>query len=87
MDLNRQALGLLMESMENSQEARTQAVRARQRFHDLLSVSLCHHEHVRSRQRAEDESIGCTVYEACDQHCRQADYERRLRSNVLTAEA
>ena len=41
---------------------------------------------MRLRQRAEDESIGRTVYEARDQHRRQADYERCLRSNVLTAE-
>ena len=38
VDLNRQALGLLMESMENSQEARTQAVRARQRFQSLRVI-------------------------------------------------
>src|SRR5258706_10271021 len=86
LDLNRRAMGLLMESLENTQQARTQASRARQRFEDLLSVSSRHRERVRLRQRSEDESIVHMAHEACDQHCRQADYERRLRSNVLTAE-
>ena len=86
LDLNQQALGLLMESMENSQQAQTQAVCARQQFEDLLSVSSCQHERVCLRQCAEDESIDHIVHEARDQHRRQADYECCLRSNVLTAE-
>src|SRR5258707_1085911 len=64
LDLNRQAMGLLMESLENTQQARTQASRARQRFEDLLSVSLRHRERVRSRQRSEDESIIRMAHEA-----------------------
>jgi hypothetical protein len=44
LDLNRRAMGLLMESLESAQEARTEAVRARERFEDLLSISSCHRE-------------------------------------------
>ena len=75
-----------MKSIENMQQARTRAIRARQRFEDLLSVSLRHRERVRSRQRAENESIARITREARDQHRRQAGYERRLRSNVLKAD-
>ena len=69
LDLNRKALRLLIESIENTHQARIQAIRARQRFEDLLSVSLRHRERVRSRQRAENESIARTIGEARDQHC------------------
>ena len=75
-----------MVSIDNTHQARIQAIRARQHFEDLLSVSSRHCERVRSRQRAENDSIACNIGEACDQHCRQANYERRLRSNVLTAD-
>ena len=85
LDLNLKALGLLMKSMENMQQARTQAIHAQQHFEDLLSVSPCHCECVCSRQCTENESIEHITCEACDQHHRQADYECHLRSNVLTA--
>ena len=75
-----------MESIENTHQARIQAIRARQHFEDLLSVSSCHCERARSRQRAENESIARTIGEARDQHRGQADYERRLRSNIPTAD-
>ena len=39
LDLNRKALGLLIESTENTYQARIQAIRARQHFENLLSVS------------------------------------------------
>ena len=38
---------------------------------------------MRSGQRAENESIARTIGETRDQHRRQANYERRLRSNLL----
>ena len=52
LNLNCQALGLLMESMENSQQAQKQAVCARQWFENLLSVASCHCECMHSRQHA-----------------------------------
>ena len=61
--LSRKALGLLMKSIENMQQARTQAIRARQRFEDSLPVSSHHRERVRSRQRVENESITRTTRE------------------------
>ena len=87
MDLNHRALGLLMESMESTKQARAQAIRAQQRVEDLLSVSSRHREHVRSIQRTEnDSSTTRIIREASDEHRKQADYERRLKSNVLTTE-
>ena len=78
LDLNREALGLPIKSMENTQQARTQAIRARQRFEDLLSVSSRHRERVRLIQRTENESIAHITRQARDQHHRQADYEHQL---------
>ena len=73
-----------MESKENMNQARIQDIRARQHSEDLLSISSHHCECMRSRQRAE--STARTISEVRDQHRRQANYERRLRSNVLTAD-
>ena len=75
-----------MESIENTDQARIQAIRARQYFEDLHSVPSRHCERVRSRQRADNEIIAHTIGEACDQHRRQANYDSHLRSNVLTAD-
>jgi hypothetical protein len=86
LDLNHRALGLLMESIENTKQARVDAIRARQRVEDLLSVSSHHRERMCSQQHTENESIDHAIHEACDQHRRQADYEHRLRSNILTTE-
>ena len=61
--LSRKALGLLMKSIENIQQARTQAIRARQRFEDSPPVSSRHRERVRSRQRVDNESITRTTRE------------------------
>ena len=86
LDLDRKALGLLIEFIENTHQARVQAIRARQHFGDLLSVSSHHCERVSSRQRDENESIARTIGEARGQHRRQANYERHLRRNILTAD-
>ena len=86
LDLNRKALGLLMESIENTHQARIQAIRARQYFEHLLSISSRHCERVRSRKRAENEGIAHTIGETRDQHRRQANYERRVGSNVFIAD-
>lgn len=72
--------------MKNTKQVRTRAVRARQSFEDLLSVSSRHREHVLSRQHTEDVSIPSYIRDTRDQRRRQADYERRLRSSVLTVE-
>ena len=85
LDLNRRALGLLMESIENAHQARIQAIRARQHFEHLLFVSSRHCERVRSRQHNENASIAHTIGEVSDQHRRQANYERRM-SNVFTTD-
>jgi hypothetical protein len=77
---------LLMQSLESTQEARTKAVRARERFEDLLSVSSCHCECARTRHSAEMESVEHVARDARDQHCKQADFKRQLCSNVLTNE-
>ena len=68
LDLNRKALGLLMEPIENTHQARIQAICARQRFEELLSVSLRHRERVHSRKRTENESNPHITREARDQH-------------------
>jgi hypothetical protein len=86
LDLNCRALGLLMESIENTKQARVDAIRARQQVEDLLSVSSHHRECMRSQQCAENKSIDRAIRKAHDQHRRQADYECRLRSNVLMTE-
>ena len=86
LDLNRKAMGLLMQSLESAQEARTEATRARERFEDLLSISSSHRERVRARQQAESESIDRMARDARDRHRKQAEFERRLRSDVLTPE-
>ena len=64
LDLNRRVLRLLAESMENTHQARIQAIRARQHFEDLWSVSSRHCERVRSGQRAG--SIAHVIGEARD---------------------
>ena len=74
-----------MKSIENMQQTRTQAVRARQRFEELLSVSSRHCERARSRQRSENDSSAHITRKAHDEHHRQAKFEPHLRSNVLTA--
>ena len=86
MDLNCRALGLLMESMENTKQAQAQVVHARQWFEDLLLVSSHHCECTHSRQHADNDSIDQITHEARDQYHRQAEYECRLRSNILTAD-
>ena len=75
-----------MVPIESTHQARIHAIRARQHFEDLLSVSSRHCERVRSGQRTDNDSIARTIGEACDQHRRQANYECRLRSNVLAAD-
>ena len=84
LDLNRKVLGLLMVSIENTHQARIQAIRARQYFEDLLSVSSRHCEHVRSRQHAGSDAR--TIGGARGQHHRQANGECCLRGNVFTAD-
>jgi hypothetical protein len=86
LDLNRRVMELLMQSLESTQEARTEAVQAREHFEDLLSVSSHHHECARTRHSAEMESVEHVARDARDWHCKQADFERRLSSNVLTNE-
>jgi hypothetical protein len=86
LNLNRRAMELLMQSLESTQEARTKAVQAHEHFEELLSVSSHHCECTRARNSAEMESVEHVARDARDRHCRQADFECRLHSNVLTNE-
>ena len=53
LGFNWRALELLVESLESTKEARTEARRARERLNDLLSVSSRHHKCAHARERAE----------------------------------
>jgi hypothetical protein len=86
LDLNRRVMELLMQSLESTQEARTEAVQAHECFEDLLSVSSCHCKCACTRHSAEMESVEHVACNARDQHCKQADFECQLHSNVLTNE-
>ena len=66
--MNRKALGLLIESIEKAHQARIRAIRARQCFEELLSVSSRHRERIHSRRCTGNESSPHITREASDQH-------------------
>jgi hypothetical protein len=85
-EANRKALECIRESMEQAQHARTEATRARQRFDKLLSVSLRHREHLQAKHRGVEDDVNTSLRNAIDVQHKQAEYECRLHSDVLTAE-
>ena len=80
---NRAALELISKSMENVKSAFTEARRARERFHDLLSVSSRARQSVRQRAETSTPSAQKAKRDATDQVRGVADYRRRLQSQVL----
>ena len=50
-DSNRGALALLRRSMEQAQQARSEASRARERYDEILSISSRHREQIRANRR------------------------------------
>jgi hypothetical protein len=80
---NRAALDLISKSTDNVKKAFTEAKRARDRFNDLLSVSSRSRQSVRQRTNADSPSEKQAEREAVDGLRKVADYQRRVRSQVL----
>ena len=80
---NRAALNLISQSMDNVRSAYTEARRARDRFHDILSVSSRARENVRRRTTAVSSSASQAERDTAGDVRRVADYQRRVRSQVL----
>lgn len=68
LDLNHRALGLLMESMENTKKARAQVICTQHCVNELLSVSLHHHKCMHSIQHSPNDGITSIICEAGNQH-------------------
>ena len=83
---NRAALNLISESMNNVRSAFTEAKRARDRYHDLLSVSSRSRESARRRSDADAPSVHQAERGSAEDVHKVADYQRRVRSHVLGAE-
>ena len=83
---NRAALELISESMNNVKSAYTEARHARDRFHDLLSVSSRARHNVRQHQERRSSSDQRAERNARDKVRGTADYRRRLDSQVLGSE-
>ena len=80
---NRAALDLISQSLDNVRGAFTEAKRARDRFNDMLSVSSRSRENARRRANAGSPSVYQAEREAADGLRKVADYQRRVRSQVL----
>ena len=83
---NRAALDLISKSMDNVRTAFTEAQRARDRYHDILSVSSRSRLNARRHADANALSVHRAEREANDDVRKVADYRRRLRSQVLSQE-
>lgn len=83
---NRAALELISKSMNNVKDAFTEAKRARDRFHDLLSVSSRSRQNARRHTEMDTPSAQQAERHAIDRVRGVADYRRRLQSQVLSPE-
>jgi hypothetical protein len=84
MDINWKAMELLLESMDNMKGAQTEVLCSHNHMNDLLSVSSCHPECTRASQCIEEDGMDQLAMKAKEQHHREAEYECRLQSNILT---
>ena len=80
---SRSALDLISKSMDNVRGAFTEARRARDRFHDMLSVSARSRQSVRRSIEANSLSAHRAEKETAGDLRKVADYQRRVRSQVL----
>ena len=80
---NRAALNLISQSMDNVRGAYTEARRARDRFHDMLSVSSRARESVRRRATVISSSASQAERDVTNDVRKVAEYQRRVRSHVL----
>jgi hypothetical protein len=83
---NRAALHLISKSMNNVRNAFTEAKHARDRYHDILSVSSRSRQNARRHADPDASSVLRAEREAIDRSRKVADYQRRLRSQVLGPE-
>ena len=80
---NRTALDLISKSMDNVRGAFTEARRARDRFHDMLSVSARSRESIGRNIEADSFSVRRPGKETAEDLRKVANYQRRVRSQVL----
>jgi len=83
---SRAALDLISKSMDNVRGAFTEAKRARDRFHDILSVSSRSRQSVRRHAAATSPSVQRAEREAAGDIRKVAEYQRRVRSQVLDSD-
>ena len=80
------ALDLISKSMDNVRGAFTEAKRARDQFHDILSVSSRSRQSVRQHAAATSPSVQQAEREAAGDIRKVAEYQRRVRSQVLDSD-
>src|SRR5258706_16371425 len=80
---SRAALDLISKSMDNVRGAFTEAKRARDRFHDILLVSLRSRQSVRRHAAATSPSVQRAEREAAGDIRKVAEYQSCVRSQEL----
>src|SRR5258706_2860348 len=83
---SRASLDLITKSMDNVRGAFTEAKRARDRFHDILLVSLRSRQSVRRHAAATSPSVQRAEREAAGDIRKVAEYQRCVRSQVLDSD-
>jgi hypothetical protein len=83
---NRAALDLISKSMDNVRNAFIEAKHARDRYHDILSVSSRSRQNARRHADPNASSAHRADSEAIDRSRKVAGYQRRLRTQVLGPE-
>ena len=76
-DASREAFGYIRWSMEQAQQARTEAARAREHYDELLSISSRHREYPRANRRGAEDDVNASLQAAMDTHRGPTDYESR----------
>jgi hypothetical protein len=68
--------------MKNTQSALTEALRARERFDDLLSISCRHRERARARRHDKEESAFCAISDARDRRHKRAEFDHHMTAGT-----